>query len=385
MSQTQKRSTRRRREQRRLGRTSMDLDVGAFNKTRYDTTWQELKQLLDAIEKTEGLPGVLRALHRQQLDQGFIQDDLSAVIRWRLRHPQNPDAAFIVQFNPRRANRHAGAGRSVPPPGTTAINDNCFLDRENIRWQQRGIEIGYDLSVGATPYVVWMNPFPLMPTHVTIAKRGHEPQSWIGPTREESRARIESILRDFLDITGRLPGFIGFYNGEGAGASIPGHFHFQFFERPQGREPFPLEHAAAAAYHGRPVVIRRNLYPITTLYFRGDRNSIVAKATNWVDGWTEVYRNDPSISANVIASAEGDGSREFHLFFVPRNRHYSHSPGMVGLIGGLEVLGELVFATEAERLSLDTGQFDYLAAARSLGAVEAPGVDEFLSLAALVV
>jgi hypothetical protein len=58
---------------------------------------------------------------------------------------------------------------------------------------------------------------------------------------------------------------------------------------------------------------------------------------------------------------------------------------MVGLIGGLEVLGELVFATEAERLSLDTGQFDYLAAARSLGAVEAPGVDEFLSLAALVV
>jgi hypothetical protein len=257
------------------------------------------------------------------------------------------------------------------------VNGGCFLCRDNIQWQQRGIELGYDLRTSSTSYITWTNPFPLMPTHVTIAKTEHEPQSWIGNTLEESRQRIEAILRDFLEITGRLPGFIGFYNGEGAGATIPGHFHFQFFERPEGREPFPLEQAAAQATKP-PVVLHGNRYPITTLYFREDREAIVDRAATWGAAWTEVYENDPALSANVIAMVDTTTRDAFHLFFVPRNRHYSHAPGMIGLIGGLEVLGELVFSSDTERQSVDMGRFDYHSARLTLGAVEAPGVGEFL-------
>ncbi len=357
----------------------MPLNVQEFNSTKYEETWAALNRALNDIESSEGLPAVLRALHKQQLDIGFVQDDLSAVIQWRLRHPQDAAAAFIVQFNPRRAQRQGGAGRQSPPPGIRSVNGGCFLCRENIRWQQRGIEIGYALRTTETSYIAWTNPFPLMPTHVTVAKVEHEPQTWIGPTTIDSRQRIEMILRDFLEITARLPGFIGFYNGEGAGASIPGHFHFQFFARPQGREAFPLEQVAAQAHPLTSVAIRRDRYPITTLYFRGRREEIVEKATSWVGSWTEIYQNDNALSANVIAMTDPQTTDGFHLFFVPRNRHYSHAPGMIGLIGGLEVLGELVFSTEVEKHSVDMGTFDYQSARQTLGAVEAPGVEEFLS------
>jgi hypothetical protein len=68
----------------------------------------------------------------------------------------------------------------------------------------------------------------------------------------------------------------------------------------------------------------------------------------------------------------------FHLYFVPRNRHFSHGPGMIGLIGGLEVLGELVFSTAEEKQSIDSGRFDFQEAWSCLAAVEAPGVEDFL-------
>ncbi len=355
----------------------MTFDAQGFNKKKYEDDWTALNKALREIDCAEGLPSVFHALHRQQLDIGFIQDDLSAVNRWRLRHPENLDAAFIVQFNPRRAQRQGGKGRPTPPAAVQSVNGGCFLCRENIRWQQRGIELGYDLP--SCRYIAWMNPFPLMPTHVTVARTEHGAQSWIGNTTKDSRHRIEAILCDFLEITGRLPGFIGFYNGDGAGATIPDHFHFQFFERPLGREPFPLEHAAEPAHRLAPVVLRRDRYPITTLYFRGDRGAIVERAAAWVGAWTDVYHNDPTLSANIVAMTDPDSRDGFHLFFVPRNRHYSHGPGVIGLIGGLEVLGELVFSSEVEKQSLDMGRFDYHAARLTLSAVEAPGVEEFLS------
>src|SRR5438874_8704995 len=128
----------------------MAFDAQDFNAKKYEADWASLNGTLRKIETAEGVPDVFRALHRQQLDIGFVQDDLSAVSRWRLRHPKRPDTAFIVQFNPRRAQRAAGAGRTTPPPGVRSINGGCFLCRENIRWQQRGIELGYDLRSDST-------------------------------------------------------------------------------------------------------------------------------------------------------------------------------------------------------------------------------------------
>ena len=45
----------------------------------------------------------MRALYDQQVDIGFIQDDLSQVSYFRYRAASNDERYFIVQFNTRRA------------------------------------------------------------------------------------------------------------------------------------------------------------------------------------------------------------------------------------------------------------------------------------------
>jgi hypothetical protein len=47
---------------------------------------------------------------------------------------------------------------------------------------------------------------------------------------------------------------------------------------------------------------------------------------------------------------------------------------MTGMIGGLEILGEIVFSTELEKQLLDTGQVDYFFVERILSAVEPLGI-----------
>ena len=357
------------------GGGAMSFDVKRFNDARFEESWNSLNEQLRKIHQAEGLSGALSALHQQQFDQGFIQDDLSSVIRCRLRHPSQR-RAFSVQYNPRRAVRLVGAGRKMPPPGRQIANGGCFLCRENVRWQQRGIEIGYEIEIGETGYILLMNPFPLMPLHTTVVKKTHQPQSWIAGTPQESNQRIQSILSDLLDITGMLPGFVGFYNGAGAGATIPHHFHFQFFKRPEGQEPFALEQAAA--HTEAPFVIGEDEYPITTIYFRGSKGEIVEQAKGWVYAWTEFYENHPALSANIIATVDLEHDQHFRLYFVPRNVYFSHAPGMLGLVGGLEVFGELVFSSEIEKQHLDTGRVDYDFVVNVLRAVEAPGVREFV-------
>lgn len=219
-----------------------------------------------------------------------------------------------------------------------------------------------------------MNPFPLMPIHTTIATKEHLPQSWIGRS-------IETILSDFLEITRNLPDFIGFYNGEGAGASIPHHFHFQFFERPRGKEMFSLEISAQQTPRTGTVDYAGVInYPITTIYCHGEETFIIQKVVDWLNKWTTIYENNLAVSANIIATLDEHNENKFHLFFIPRNKFVSHAAGMVGMIGGLEVLGELVFSTEDEKKRLDIGSINFDTITQILKAVEAPGVREFLKI-----
>lgn len=355
------------------------FDPTAFNRANYKRLWLELNRELRMIEADGGLGTAFEILERQQINVGFIQDDLTQVERYRLIPPPGSSHAFTAQFNPRRSLRHAGAGRVSPPDSSTAVNGGCFLCRENVRWQQRGVEVGYDLRTRNHEYVAWMNPFPLMPTHVTITRRDHVPQTWVRETPSASARAIHQTIDDLLELASRLPRFVGFYNGEGAGATIPRHFHFQFFRRAEG-QVFALEKAAALAAANvlgqRPLVIRN--YPIMAIYFVGKREEIASRASQWVSHWTSYYESGRALSANMIAYRDSKDKDMFHLFFVPRNRSYSHAPGIAGLVGGLEVLGELVLSTPDEKTLLTSGQIDYASIVRVLASVEAPGVAEFL-------
>lgn len=348
-----------------------------FIKDQCDRAEGEIATLLSTLPS---LPEKLKALNRHQLATGFIKDDLKSVTRCRLVDP-DPQRThhFLVQYNPRRAQRESAAPRPIPPPNVESINGGCFLCPDNIWWQQYGLEISFDVLLNERKYKAWANPFPLKESHFTVATVEHRPQSWTNASEETSGLR--EMLEDLIELADQVPDFLVFYNGAGAGASLPYHRHFQCFPR-DDREPFPLEKTAQQRLSvGRGVHVSD--YPITALHFCGTvaaKKAFVETVDNWTSAWTNVTGPD-AVSANIIATVEAipeHPGHPFHLYFVHRNRLYSRGPGMTGQVGGLEVLGELVFSTEAEKERLDAGLVNYDYARRVLAAVEAPGVRDFL-------
>ncbi len=342
--------------------------MSEFNREKYSEIWTDLNRRLKHIERADGgLAAALEALSDQQRDQGFIQEDLTLVRRYHFAHPEDPTRSFGAQYNPVRALRFEGAGSSTAPAGTGAIHDGCFLCRDNIRWQQGGVQMGYEIDVDSTPYIAWMNPYPLMPLHCVIASSDHIPQAWCANGTASSCLSIEDILKDLVTLAQRLPGYVGFYNGTGAGASIPGHFHFQFFNRPASDASFPLE--VAARRSGITTHGMIDDYPIAVVYWRGDPERVVESASAWIRDW--IVRNGhqvSSISANILSTFD-DVQKEVELFFVPRHQLRLRSPEMSGMIGGLEVLGEVVFSSHEEGQRLEVGEIDYHTVERILTAV----------------
>jgi len=84
----------------------------------------------------------------------------------------------------------------------------CFLCRENLPEEQKGILLHNE-------YLILCNPYPIFDYHFTISKLVHTPQL------------IKSNLIDMLAISKVLSDFTVFYNGPDCGASAPDHFHFQ--------------------------------------------------------------------------------------------------------------------------------------------------------------
>ena len=223
------------------------------NLQNYHAVWGELnRELSEVAASAQGLDAALRALHAQQVTLGFVRDDLSHSRRYLLFDPGLSGKHFSAQFNPPRAQRFAGAGLKEPPPGVTSLNGGCFLCPENVQWQQEGREFGFELSLEDRSYVAWMNPYPLLPNNTVIASREHIPQSWRLNGSPRPPKSICTIVGDLLILAARLPGWFGFYNGEGAVLIDTG--------TPQvfNTVPFPLPvHTAPAGLRPVPAGTRR--------------------------------------------------------------------------------------------------------------------------------
>ena len=339
----------------------------------YDLVWSDLNaELRYAEAEAGGLSAALAILEDHQRQCGFIQDDLQGVKRLVFQHPDNRALSFRAQLNPKRARRHGGAGVTTPPPGEERLNDGCFLCRENIRWQQSQRQIGFEITTTTDIYNAWMNPFPLLPNHVVVAARQHIPQAFKLFGDEQSSLSLGRILSDLCETAQRLPNHVGFYNGVGAGASIPEHLHFQFFQRVPEEPVFPLEQRSFMSLHGKgaPEIIVD--YPISVARWRGELREIVSDAQGWVPKWADAHRADRDLlTCNFIAmgSAENDN---VVLYFVPRRRDRQFWNGNKGIVGGLEVLGELVLASDDECALVENGVVDYGFIEHALAAVCAP-------------
>ena len=113
--------------------------------------------------------------------------------------------SFTVQFNPSRI---LSTGAKLD--AKSIQQRPCFLCRENQPVEQKVIE-------AANGYHLCVNPYPILPGHVTIPSVCH--------TRQEIPTDFFKALEE-LFIT--LPqGYAVFYNGAYSGASAPDHLHYQ--------------------------------------------------------------------------------------------------------------------------------------------------------------
>jgi hypothetical protein len=129
------------------------------------------------------------------------------------------------------------------PRQAAPVNGGCFLCDENIAWQQRGLELGFDIAIDDVPYCCYANPFPLMPAHVSVATSAHVAQGWSTAGSEDSPT-IQVVVSHLLNLAEQLPSFVVFFNGPDAGASIPARFHFQAFKHITAHDGFPLERSS---------------------------------------------------------------------------------------------------------------------------------------------
>ncbi len=325
------------------------------NNDAYRRRWDELNARLERIRQAEGLGAALHGLMADQIESGFIKDDLNAIERYRLPCPFAPDREFSAQFNPARAQRFRGAG-SGEPEGMQ-VNDNCFLCAENVQWQHNGAELGFEIPQGLGNYIVWMNPYPILPCHTVIASRQHRPQSW----KQQGARSLADLVNDLVEIAQQLPGWIGFYNGVGAGASIPHHLHFHFFPRPPGYEEMPIERAAREQSADPQVDTH---YPLSFMHWAGPAPDALLEAQRWLEGWQKGNGAMDDATANIIACSGEAGNLE--LYFIPRHQRRSRAEGLQGVVGGFEAMGEIVCSTREEKQRLDSGQVDYDAIAAML-------------------
>jgi len=203
-----------------------------------------------------------------------------------------------IQFNPERIR-----SSSAKVDAKSIEARPCFLCKENLPPEQRGINV-------LGKYTILVNPFPIFPEHLTIPHQHHIDQ------------RIKGKFKDMLDLAAELDDFVVFYNGPNCGASAPDHFHFQ-----AGIKGFmPIE---KDFLHGTNTEIikesngvktlRWNHYIRNTISFHGqDQDTIRSLFESFYEQFSDFQQNEEEPMLNILAYYEPTGWT-VHIF--PRKLH----------------------------------------------------------------
>lgn len=108
-----------------------------------------------------------------------------------------------VQFNPARI---VSTGTKIDK--ATIKSRPCFLCKKNRPQEQNEIPVLGSLNI-------LVNPYPILPSHLTISSRQHIPQ------------QIGKFEYEIGELALQLPQHLIFYNGPHSGASAPDHAHLQ--------------------------------------------------------------------------------------------------------------------------------------------------------------
>lgn len=119
---------------------------------------------------------------------------------------------ITVQFNPARA-----VSTCAKVDKSSIEARKCFLCPENKPNEQDEIIISLD-----EPFSLRINPYPILPGHLTISSLKHQDQVLADKTIRQLPGKLISWLEEYF-----ASGYVLFYNGAKCGASAPNHFHFQ--------------------------------------------------------------------------------------------------------------------------------------------------------------
>lgn len=119
---------------------------------------------------------------------------------------------ITVQFNPARA-----VSTCAKVDKSSIEARKCFLCPENKPNEQDEIIISLD-----EPFSLRINPYPILPGHLTISSLKHQNQVLADKTIRQLPGKLISWLEEYF-----ASGYVLFYNGAKCGASAPDHFHFQ--------------------------------------------------------------------------------------------------------------------------------------------------------------
>lgn len=150
-------------------------------------------------------------MNRQTLNTFFI----GQLIEWpeaaaRYRQLQQIQEKFLREGRKKKYRVIYNPLRTISVTANTTPKEpaKCPLCIENRPPEQN--KLNFD-----NRYSILLNPYPIFSRHLTIVSNEHGPQ------------QINGRMTDMLRMAQMIEGYTIFYNGPGAGASVPGHMHFQ--------------------------------------------------------------------------------------------------------------------------------------------------------------
>ncbi len=226
-------------------------------------------------------------LFRRQVEEWpLLAAGVAALAGARSRDLGGDGAGPLVRHIPHRA---ASTTAKVDP--ASIAKRPCFLCRENLFPEQRGLPFGDD-------WTLLCNPFPIVARHLTIVHREHRDQ------------RIAGRLSELLDLAAALEGLFVLYNGPRCGASAPDHLHFQA----GALEELPAVPAADGAKG--PVF---DAWGARTLLLRGARGSVAADAERVLALLASALPQEPEPWVNLVSWRAPGG--DLVLLLYPRAKH----------------------------------------------------------------
>ena len=213
-----------------------------------------------------------------------------------------------LQFNPARIGSSAAKTSKEE-----LVKRRCFLCRENRPAEQ--IMLKFEGRKGKK-YDILVNPYPIFPDHLVIAKSKHTDQS------------IWHRYIDMLDLAKKYSGYTFFYNGPKSGASAPDHHHFQGV--PKGL--MPLENDVNASVDNAEILEYVTSVQDASLYhykkftsgvffLRAETSKSAAKLFYRLLDCADILEGDSEPRINLFSWWQ-DG--EYRSLVVFRTSHRSH-------------------------------------------------------------